>query len=161
MPTGEPRVFEYKDLTLIVETNGAPATLNLTASEVNPRTVKLILELEKPATLDVAIANEIAKLKQAKAQQEAIIKKDLATIGFFMSLEQHSSPNVKATLGLHINESGLNEELGRPVAASSFSWFHWDSTVQDWVLVSSHLDQDGYLVYETNHFSIWKVAESI
>ena len=159
VPTGQPHVFEYKDLTLVVETAGAPVTLNVTASEINQRTVKISVELEEATRLDIAIGDEVAKLEQAKDQQEAMTKQTLATIGFYMALEQHSSPDVKATFGLHIDEAKLNEELGRSVDVSRLSWFYWDITQQGWVSVSSSIDQDGYLVCETNHFSIWMVAE--
>lgn len=159
VPTGQPHVFEYKDLTLVVETAGAPVILNVTGSEIRQQTVKLSMLLEEPTRLDVTIVNEVAKLEQAKDQQEAMIKQALATIGFYMALEQHSSPNVKATLGLHIDPSELNEELGSSVDVSRLSWFYWDTAKQSWFSVSSHLDQNSYLVCETDHFSIWTVGE--
>ena len=154
VPTDQPHVFEYKNLTLVVETTGAPLTLNLTAAETNSQTLKLFVELEEATRLDVALAREAAI-----AQQEAMARQALASIGFYMDLEQHSSPNVKATFGLHIDPYALNQELGRPVDASRLSWFYWDTAKQEWGSVLSHLDQDSYLVCETDHFSIWTVAE--
>lgn len=154
VPTGQPHVFEYKNLTLVFETKGAPVTLNLTAVEINSQTLKLFVELEEATRLNVALAREAAI-----DQQEAMAKQALASIGFYMDLEQHSSPNMKATFGLHIDQSKLNEELGRIVDASCLSWFYWNAAEQAWIPVASHIDQDGYLVCETNHFSIWAVAE--
>jgi len=154
VPTDQPHVFEYKNLTLVVKTTGAPLTLNLTAAETNSQTLKLFVELEETTRLDVALKREAAI-----AQQEAMARQALAPIGFYMDLEQHSSPNVKATFGLHIDPYALNQELGRPVDASRLSWFYWDTAKQEWGSVLSHLDQDSYLVCETDHFSIWTVAE--
>jgi len=95
----------------------------------------------------------------AIAQQEAMARQALASIGFFMDLEQHSSPKVKATFALHINEVRLEEELGRKVDASRLLWLYWNIAEESWVQVPSHLDADGYLVCETDHFSTWTVAE--
>lgn len=39
------------------------------------------------------------------------------------------------------------------------SWFYWDRTEQDWVAVVSFLDQNGYLICETDHFSTWTTAK--
>jgi hypothetical protein len=36
---------------------------------------------------------------------------------------------------------------------------YWNGTQGDWEAVESQIDQDGYLVCETDHFSTWTVAE--
>lgn len=96
VPTDQPHVFEYRDFTLGVDTAGAPVILNVTASEIKQQTVKLSMEYEEARRLDVALANEVAKLEMVKAQQEAMSRQARAALGFYMDLEQHSSPTVKA-----------------------------------------------------------------
>ncbi len=36
---------------------------------------------------------------------------------------------------------------------------YWNQTRAQWETVESHMDQNGYLVCNTNHFSTWTVAE--
>jgi hypothetical protein len=67
---------------------------------------------------------KLTRLQQAKDQQEAMLKQKLAAIDFYAALEQHPSPNVKATFDLHIDLYALNEALGRPIDVSRLSWFY-------------------------------------
>jgi len=36
---------------------------------------------------------------------------------------------------------------------------YWNTTQAQWVPVESHMDQNGYLVCNTDHFSTWAIAE--
>jgi len=36
---------------------------------------------------------------------------------------------------------------------------YWNNTKLEWIPVPSYMDQNGYLVCNTNHFSTWAVAE--
>jgi len=36
---------------------------------------------------------------------------------------------------------------------------YWNRTRASWETVESHMDQNGYLVCNTDHFSTWTVAE--
>jgi putative exporter of polyketide antibiotics len=36
---------------------------------------------------------------------------------------------------------------------------YWNQTRAQWETVESYMDQNGYLVCNTNHFSTWTVAE--
>ena len=36
---------------------------------------------------------------------------------------------------------------------------YWNQTRAEWEPVESHMDQNGYLVCNTDHFSLWTVAE--
>jgi hypothetical protein len=36
---------------------------------------------------------------------------------------------------------------------------YWNRTRAEWETVESHMDQNGYLVCNTDHFSTWTVAE--
>ena len=60
---------------------------------------------------------------------------------------------------MHINQTELSEELGREVNASMLTWMYWNQTQSQWTPVESQMDQNGYLVCNTDHFSTWTVAE--
>ena len=36
---------------------------------------------------------------------------------------------------------------------------YWNQTQAQWIAVESYMNQDGYLVCNTEHFSTWTVAE--
>ena len=60
---------------------------------------------------------------------------------------------------MHISQTELNEELNREVNASRLTWMYWNRTRAEWEAVESYMDQNGYLVCNTDHFSTWTVAE--
>jgi hypothetical protein len=49
--------------------------------------------------------------------------------------------------------------MDREVNASRLTWMYWNQTRAQWEAVESYMDQNGYLVCNTNHFSTWIVAE--
>ena len=63
-------------------------------------------------------------------------------------------------LRLLINQTELSAEFGREVNASRLTWMYWNTTQAQWIPVESYMDQNGYLVCNTDHFSTWTVAES-
>jgi hypothetical protein len=81
------------------------------------------------------------------------------TLNFYMGLEPNSDLQFQAQLRLMINQTELEEELGRVVNASCLTWMYWDEHQEQWTPVESHMDENGYLVCNTDHFSTWTVAE--
>jgi hypothetical protein len=81
------------------------------------------------------------------------------TLNFYMGLEPNAELQLQSQLRLHINETELSEELGREVNASTQTWMYWNQTQNQWTPVESYMDQNGYLVCNTDHFSTWTVAE--
>ena len=49
--------------------------------------------------------------------------------------------------------------MNRVVNASRLTWMYWNQTRAQWETVESHMDKNGYLVCNTDHFSLWTVAE--
>jgi hypothetical protein len=76
-----------------------------------------------------------------------------------MGIETQTKLELQSQLRLHINQTELSEELGRVINASRLSWMYWNQTQNQWTPVESHIDQNGYLVCNTDHFSTWTVAE--
>ena len=76
-----------------------------------------------------------------------------------MGLEPDAELQLQAQLRLHINQTELSTELSREVNASRLTWMYWNQTQQQWTPVESYMDQNGYLVCNTDHFSTWTVAE--
>ncbi|MEM3000120.1 MAG: hypothetical protein QXX34_06330 [Candidatus Bathyarchaeia archaeon] len=66
---------------------------------------------------------------------------------------------LRAQIRLYINQTELNQELNREVNVSRLTWMYWNRTRAEWEAVPSYMDQEGYLVCNTDHFSTWAVAE--
>ena len=89
-------------------------------------------------------------------QGEAVMER---TLNFYMGLEPNATLQLQAQLRLHVNQTELSTELGREVNASRLTWMYWNQTQAQWTPVESYMNQDGYLVCNTDHFSTWTVAE--
>jgi hypothetical protein len=81
------------------------------------------------------------------------------TLNFYMGLETNATLQLQAQLRLLVNQTELSAELDREVNASRLTWMYWNTTQEQWVPVESHMDQNGYLVCNTDHFSTWTIAE--
>ena len=87
---------------------------------------------------------------------EAVMER---TLNVYIGLEPNAELELKSELRLHINQTELSEELGREIDVSQLTWMYWNQTQNQWTPVESHIDQNGYLVCNTTHFSIWTVVE--
>jgi hypothetical protein len=87
---------------------------------------------------------------------EAIMER---TLNVYIGLEPNAELELQSQLKLHINQTELSEELGREIDVSQLTWMYWNQTQNQWTPVESYMDQNGYLVCNTDHFSTWTVAE--
>jgi len=83
------------------------------------------------------------------------------TLNFYLGMEPNSELQLNAQIRLHINQTELDRELNRVVNASKLTWMYWNQTRTEWELVESHMDQNGYLLCNTDHFSTWTVSNSL
>jgi hypothetical protein len=81
------------------------------------------------------------------------------SLNFYLAIEPNATVQLQAQIRLHINQTELSGELNREVNASSLTWMFWNQTKAQWQAVESYMDQNGYLVCNTDHFSTWTVAE--
>ena len=81
------------------------------------------------------------------------------TLNFYLGIEPNATLQLNAQIRLYINQTELSQELNREVNASRLTWMYWNGTQGEWETVESYMDQDGYLVCETDHFSTWTVSE--
>jgi hypothetical protein len=81
------------------------------------------------------------------------------SLNCYYGIEPNATIQLQAQLRLHINQTELSQQLNRQVNASKLTWMYWNGTRGEWEPVDSHIDQNGYLVCNTDHFSTWTVAE--
>jgi len=143
------KVFFYRNFTLMMNSTENCA-LNMTLDpQVRNRLLTLSVEPNQTMTLAMNVS-------ASPPQGEAVMENNL---NFYMGIEPNADLQLQSQLRLYINQTELSQELGREVNASRLTWMYWNQTQSQWTPVESQMDQNGYLVCNTDHFSTWTVAE--
>jgi hypothetical protein len=145
----ETKVFFYRNFTLMMNCTENCA-LNMTLDpQVQNKLVSINVEPNRTMTLAMNVS-------ASPPQGETVMER---TLNFYIGLEPNADLQLQGQLRLHINQTELSEELGRVVNSSQLTWMYWNQTQSQWTPVESYMDQNGYLVCNTDHFSTWTVAE--
>ncbi len=146
---GEPVLFQYRNLTMLMNCSRNCEVVFTVDPEVTPKILGLSVEPTQNMTLTI-------NMYRSPLQGEQVMER---TLNFYLGIEPNAKIELKAQIRLHINQGELNQELNRVVNASRLTWMYWNQTQMQWKPVTSFMDQNGYLVCNTNHFSTWTVAE--
>ncbi|MCW8801941.1 MAG: hypothetical protein OQK81_01140 [Candidatus Bathyarchaeota archaeon] len=142
-------VFIYKNVTMMMNTT-QNCEMNVT---IDPQLTNKVVAINVDPNQTMTLAmNYTAQPPNGEAVMER-------ALNFYMGLEPNAELQLQAQLRLLINQTELETELGRVVNASSLTWMYWNQTQEQWTPVESHMDENGYLVCNTEHFSTWTVAE--
>ena len=145
----EMNVFFYRNVTLMMNCT-RNCEMNVTIDpQVRNRILAISVEPNQTMLLNMSV-------NASPPQGEAVMER---TLNFYMGLEPNATLQLQAQIRLHINQTELNAELNREVNASRLTWMYWNKTQAQWVPVESYMDQNGYLICNTTHFSTWTVAE--
>jgi hypothetical protein len=145
----EMNVFFYRNFTLMMNCT-QNCSLNMTLDpQVRNRLFGLTVEPNQTMTLTMNVSATPPK-------GEAVMER---TLNFYVGLESNATLQLQGQLRLHINQTELSEELGREVNASRLTWMYWNQTQSQWTPVESYMNQNGYLVCNTTHFSTWTITE--
>jgi hypothetical protein len=145
----EMNVFFYRNVTLMMNCT-RNCEMNVTIDpQVKNRIVSVSIEPNQTMLLNMNVG-------VSPPQGEAVMER---TLNFYMGLEPNAALQLQSQLRLLINQTELSAELDREVNASRLTWMYWNQTQAQWVPVESYMNQNGYLVCNTTHFSTWTVAE--
>ncbi len=145
----EMNVYFYRNFTLMMNCT-QNCELNMTLDpQIRNRLVAINVEANRTITLTMNVT-------ASPPNGEAVMER---TLNFYMGLEPNATLQLQGQIRLHINQTELSQELGREVNASRLTWAYWNQTQNQWVPVESYMNQYGYLVCNTDHFSTWTVAE--
>jgi hypothetical protein len=145
----EMNVFFYQNFTLMMNCS-ENCVLNMTLDpQVRNKIVSISVEPNQTMTLTMNVT-------ASPPNGEAVMEQ---TLNFYMGLETNATLQLQSQLRLYINQTELSQELGREVNASKLTWMYWNQTQSQWIPVESHMNQNGYLVCNTDHFSTWTIAE--
>jgi hypothetical protein len=146
---GEPALFQYRNMTMLMNCSRNCDVVFTADPDVNPKIFGLSVDPNQTMMLTM-------NLSGSPLQGEMVMER---TLNFYLGIEPNATLQLSAQIRLHINQTELSQELNREVNASRLTWMYWNRTRADWEAVESHMDQNGYLVCNTDHFSTWTVAE--
>jgi hypothetical protein len=146
---GEPSLFCYRNTTMLINCTRNCDIVFTTDAAVTPKIFGFSIDPNQTMTLTM-------NLSGSPLEGEQVMER---TLNFYLGIEPNATLQLSAQIRLHINQTELNQQLNREVNASRLTWMYWNRTRAAWETVESHMDQNGYLVCNTDHFSTWTVAE--
>ena len=146
---GEPALFCYRNMTMLMNCSQNCEVVFTADPEVTPKIFGLSIDPNQTMTLTM-------NMYRSPLQGEMVKERSL---NFYLGIEPNAELQLSAQIRLLINQTELSQELNREVNASQLTWMYWDQTKAEWKPVESYMDQNGYLVCNTDHFSTWTVAE--
>ena len=149
LAAGEPALFQYRNMTMLMNCSQNCELIFTADPEVTPKILGLSVDSNQTMTLTL-------NMYRSPLQGELVMQR---TLNFYLGIEPNAELKLSAQIRLHINQSELSQELNREVNASRLTWMYWNRTQAEWEQVESYMDQNGYLVCNTDHFSTWTVAE--
>lgn len=146
---GEPTLFQYRNMTMLMNCTRNCDLVVTVDPTVKPQLFGLSIDPNQTMTLTMNLSG--SPLNGAQTMQQ--------TLNCYFGIEPNATIKLQAQLRLHINQTELSQQLNREVNASRLTWMYWNGTRGEWEPVESYMDQNGYLVCNTDHFSTWTVAE--
>ncbi len=146
---GEPALFCYRNTTMLMNCTRHCDIVVTVDPAVKPQLFGLSIDPNQTMTLTINLSS--SPLEGAQVMER--------TLNCYFGIEPNATLQLSAQLRLHINQTELSQQLNREVNASQLTWMYWNRTSAEWESVESHMDQNGYLVCNTDHFSTWTVAE--
>jgi hypothetical protein len=145
----EQTVFQYRNMTMVMNCT-RNCTVTFTADdEVTPKEFGLTVDPNQ--TMKLAMNLTKSPLNGAMVNERCL--------NFYLGIEPNAALELQAQIRLYINQTELSQSMDREVNASRLTWMYWNQTRAQWEAVESYMDQNAYLVCNTNHFSTWTVAE--
>jgi hypothetical protein len=146
---GEPALFQYRNTTMLMNCTRNCDLIVTVDPTVKPQLFGLSIDPNQTMTLTMNLSGSPHEGAQVMEQ----------TLNCYYGIEPNATLKLSAQIRLHINQTELSQQLNREVNASRLTWMYWNRTRAEWETVESHMDQNGYLVCNTDHFSTWTVAE--
>jgi hypothetical protein len=145
----EQTMFQYRNMTMLMNCT-RNCTVTFTADEeVTPKDFGLTVDPNQTMTLAMNLTR--SPLNGAMVNERCL--------NFYLGIEPNANLELQAQIRLYINQTELSQSMNREVNASRLTWMYWNQTRAQWEAVESYMDQNGYLVCNTDHFSTWTVAE--
>lgn len=145
----EQTMFQFRNMTMTLNCTRNCTVIFTSDEEVTPKMFGLTVDPNQTMTLTMNLTK--SPLNGAMVNERSL--------NFYLGIEPNASLELQAQIRLYINQTELSQSVNREINASRLTWMYWNQTRTQWETVESYMDQNGYLVCNTNHFSTWTVAE--
>jgi hypothetical protein len=145
----EPALFQYRNMTVLMNSTRNCEVIFTADPAVSPKIFGISIDPNQTTQLNM-------NLSGSPIEGERVMER---TLNFYLGIEPNATLQLSAQLRLHINQTERSQQLNREVNASRLTWMFWNRTRAEWEAVESYMDQNGYLVCNTDHFSTWTIAE--
>lgn len=146
---GEPALFCYRNTTMLMNCTRNCDIVVTVDPTVKPHIFGFSIEPNQTMTLTMNLSG--SPLEGAQVMER--------TLNFYLGIEPNATLQLSAQIQLYINQTELNQQFNREINVSRLTWMYWNRTRATWEPVQSYIDQNGYLICNTDHFSTWTVAE--
>jgi hypothetical protein len=146
---GEPMLLRYRNMTMLMNCTANCSVVVTADEEVTPKILGLSIDSQENLTVAM-------NMYGSPLQGETVAER---TLNFYLGIEPNNREQLKGQIRLYINQTELQQELNREVNASRLTWMFWNTSSAQWQSVPSFIDENGYLVCNTDHFSTWTVSE--
>jgi len=75
----------------------------------------------------------------------------------YLDIEPNNTEGIQTRMRLYVDEVEMQGLANRSVNRNQLIWSYWNGS--EWAPVRSWLDEEGFLVCDTDHFSLWTVRE--
>ncbi len=140
----------FNNLMLQVDSSNSLQLRLTTSNELKYQSFSLDLEPGESLSLNMSI----------DVNPHGQTQRHTRSIGIYLEIEPNSTVDVNAKLKLYIDEEEIEEELGEDVDPNDLAWGYYNKSTEQWETVSSNIDENGYLVAETSHFSSWTIIDT-
>lgn len=140
--------LQVRNTTMLMNCTNNCEVVFSSEEDIEPNDFQVNLEANQTMKLEMNLSK--SPLKGAMVNERSL--------NFYLDIEPNAT-QFRAQIRLRINQTELNQNMNREVNASRLTWMYWNQTQVQWEKVESQIDQNGYLVCNTDHFSTWTVAE--
>jgi len=145
--TSGPQVFQFRNMTMQFYAN-RQLEMNITG-EPGLRLHYLDMQLQLQHALMLNVRARLGPPDDIKGPSDGVYH--------YLELEPNSTANIQARMRLYIDQEEVESLANRSVNRNLLRWCYWNGS--DWASVHSWMDEEGFLVCDTDHFSLWTIRE--
>ncbi len=142
-----PQVFQFRNMTMQLYAN-RQVEINITG-EPGLRLHYLDMQLKLQHSLMLNVRARLSPPDDIQGPSDGVYH--------YLEIEPNSTANIQARMRLYIDKEEVEGLTNRHVNRNLLRWCYWNGS--EWAPVHSWMDEEGFLVCETDHFSLWTIRE--
>ncbi len=145
--TSGPQVFQFKNMTMQFHAN-QQMEMNI-SSEPGLQLHYLDIQLQLQHSLMLNVNVRLSPPDGIDPSGEGVYH--------YLEIEPNNTEGIQARMRLYIDEEEIQDLANKSINRNQLRWCYWNGS--EWAPIHSWIDEEGFLVCDTDHFSIWTVRE--